>query len=57
MIKALGPMEDASDLASIAPILHHWADIISKADKQVGSLSFFSEWPAPLLKGFKGAAV
>lgn len=35
MIKTLGPMEDASDLASIAPVLHHWADVIIKADKHV----------------------
>lgn len=35
MIKTLGPLEDASDLASIAPVLHHWAEVISKADKQV----------------------
>ena len=35
MIKTLGPLEDASDLASIAPVLHHWAEVISKADKHV----------------------
>ena len=39
MIKTLGPLEDASDLVSIAPVLHHWADVISKADKQVCSHS------------------
>lgn len=39
MIKTLGPLEDASDLASIAPVLHHWADVISKADSQVSSAS------------------
>lgn len=37
MIKTLGPLEDASDLASIAPVLHHWADVITKADSHVSS--------------------
>ena len=37
MIKTLGPLEDASDLASIAPVLHHLSDVISKAEKQVRS--------------------
>ena len=35
MIKTLGPLEDASDLASIAPVLHQWSDVVSKAEKQV----------------------
>ena len=35
MIKTLGPLEDASDLASIAPVLHHWAEVISNGDQHV----------------------
>ena len=39
MIKTLGLLEDAPDLSSIAPVLHHWADVISNASQHV-SLQF-----------------
>lgn len=51
MIKTLGPMEDASDLASIAPVLHHWADVISKTDKHVRSMSLSPQWSATPFDG------
>ena len=35
MIKVLGPLEGAPDLGSIAPVLHHWAEVVSNHDKHV----------------------
>ena len=37
MIKTLGPLEDASDMASIAPVLQNWADVISHQDMPVSA--------------------
>lgn len=37
MIKTLGPLEDASDIASIAPVLQNWADEISHQDMPVSA--------------------
>ena len=35
MIKTLGPFEDASDLASIQPVLQHWAEVVEHQESQV----------------------
>ena len=35
MIKTLGPLEDAPDLDSIAPVLQNWADLIRHNDNAV----------------------
>ncbi len=35
MIKTLGPLEDAPDLDSIAPVLQNWADLIRHKDNAV----------------------
>lgn len=40
MIKTLGPLEDAPDLDSIAPILQNWADLIKNKDKPVSKAVF-----------------
>ena len=40
MIKTLGPLEDAPDLDSIAPVLQSWADLIRHKDNAVSKAVF-----------------
>lgn len=40
MIKTLGPLEDAPDLDSIAPVLQNWADLIRHKDSTVSKAVF-----------------
>ena len=42
MIKTLGPLEDAPDLDSIAPVLRNWADLIRHKDNAVSKALFFT---------------
>ena len=42
MIKTLGPLEDAPDLDSIAPVLQNWADLIRNKDKAVSKAVFMT---------------
>lgn len=40
MIKTLGPLEDAPDVDSIAPVLQNWADLMRSTNNPVSKAVF-----------------